>query len=84
MTRVETEERNCVHVSTVTGSEGGAGCDCIRIALPFGREVHMWKNWIIFDRRNFLQIVLLKRLFCLIVYKTACICGLGAVENEFE
>ena len=35
MTRVETEERNCVHVSIVTGSEGGAGCDCIRIACAF-------------------------------------------------
>ena len=35
MTRVETEERNCVHVSIVTGSEDGAGCDCIRIACVF-------------------------------------------------
>ena len=39
----------------------GRDATALELHVPFGREVHMWKNWIIFDRKNFLQIVLLKR-----------------------
>ena len=45
MTGVATEERNCVHVSIATGSEGGA--ECIRIACAFrtgGSYMEKWDN----------------------------------------
>ena len=35
LVRVETEERDCVHVSLVIASEGAAGCGTIRIACTF-------------------------------------------------